>query len=180
MIMDQQQLSAMDPKLREAYTRIMGLAVQPKSAPPVAPMQNPLPAQQTATQVENQPVNHPLNESPSPMAQMASPDNPPNNIQTQTTPSQQENPATSTPLPVTPPRMTQAPTPTPPSAPQMPSTEIDHELANNQIHAYVSEEVAGAKRSIQMIQMVYLIGGLAFLVFYVLFWMRVFAIPSPF
>ena len=66
--MNPQQLSAMDPKLREAYERVMGLAVAPKAAnptpstqaPSTPPIQNTMPPviEKPLTQ-DFQPARHP-------------------------------------------------------------------------------------------------------------------------
>lgn len=177
--MDQSQLSTMDPKLREAYERIMGMAVQTKT-PSATPPQNSFPSQIPTPQ--SQTLNQPVNVSPLPVTPPVSPTTSNNTpYQPASSPTHTETPSInasnaspSTPTTPHPATFTQPSASSQPSAPT-----FDPVLANDQIHAYVSEEVKGAKRSIQMIQLVYLIGGLVFLVFYVLFWMKLFNISSP-
>jgi hypothetical protein len=51
--------------------------------------------------------------------------------------------------------------------------------ANDQMHTYVADEVAGVKQSLKMIQIMYIVGGLVFFVVYALFWMKFFNVASP-
>lgn len=175
--MDQQQLAGMDPKLREAYERIMGMAVQPKT-PLNTPPQNSNPAQPPIPQATS--VNLPGDTMP-----QAAPTGPhADQINTPPQPANTPSPDSSIPHPM--PEAVTPNTPQPASSshsdpqPQHTPPSYDPVLASDQIHTYIADEVKGAKRSIQMIQLIYLVGGLAFLVFYILFWMKVFSIPSPF
>jgi len=193
--MNPQQLSGMDPKLREAYERIMGLAVAPKAATATPPISSP-------SQIVTPPVAHdsPRGES---SQQAAAPSIPSTPLINQT-PSL--NPSPTSPTPTMPPIPATNIAPSigingslnsfisqsPPTAPApvtsdepRPNTEsvqpqFDPIVANNQMHAYVSQEVAGVKQSLKIIQLIYIVGGLMFFGVYALFWMKFFNIPSPF
>jgi len=178
--MNPQQLSAMDPKLREAYERVMGLAVAPKAAIPTPSTQAPStpPIQNTMPPVIEKPLTQDLQPAPqsTPPIQTTTPI-PATNI----APSIGENDSLNSFITQTPPT---APTPTIHTE-SRPNTEsiqpqFDPVVANNQMHAYVSQEVAGVKQSLKIIQLIYIVGGLMFFGVYALFWMKFFNIPSPF
>lgn len=149
--MDQQQLASMDPKLREAYDRIMGNTTKPgvQASTQAQQTMNPAPTGQL-----NQPPTQPTVDIKS-------------NFQ-------------SPPIQTTTPQQTVPPPPpsTPNTAP--PPQFIDPVLANNQMHAYVAQEVAGVKQSLKIIQIMYIAGGLVFFAVYALFWMKFFNISAPF
>lgn len=181
--MDQQQLNQIDPKLREAYERVMGLT---SANQPAAVSVNP----QSSTINQNQPpattVTPNVNETTPPPANIA--------VNTAQTPFVQQvpvvNPATinqtlpsadsSNPAVIaTPPVSTQPDSQSSPHR-QPPTPLFDPGLDNNQMHAYMAQEIAGAKQSIKTIQLIYMVGGLVFFLVYALFWMKFFNVSSPF
>ena len=167
--MDQQQLSTMDPKLREAYERIMGntpamsnLPTSNKQALPSTPA-----IDTTNPPLYTGPITPPTNQTPAAQAQSSNLTPPINKQQAQIDHIPQPHTDTSV-------NQNSSP-PTPPPPPFM-----DPVVANNQMHAYVASEVAGVKQSLKIIQLMYLAGGLVFFAVYALFWMKFFNIPSPF
>jgi hypothetical protein len=52
--------------------------------------------------------------------------------------------------------------------------------SDSQMHAYLAQEVAGAKQSLKMIQLLYIGGGIVFFIVYALFWMRFFQVTPSF
>jgi hypothetical protein len=180
--MDQNQLGTMDPKLREAYERVMGTVVTARSQPPppaavtvAAPTPTvPLPPASAPNQSSLEPVQPLAPYQPEPVAPapIAAPVQP------------QNTPEPAAPQPYTPqvhvmgnnvPQQ-QAPMPMfsgPAAGSKMASD------ANDQMHTYVADEVAGVKQSLKMIQIMYIVGGLVFFVVYALFWMKFFNVASP-
>lgn len=178
--MDQAQLSTMDPKLREAYEKIMGTPSQPVTQTATT---QPIPASPISTQLNTNPVNGSNTVSPN-LSLNSQP-----NIQNRPPiiPSSQntsENPsvnntASNTSLPPTQPMNQNS------SGPITSNTShatpfMDPILADNQMHAYVAQEVAGVKQSLKLIQLMYISGGLVFFAVYALFWMKFFNVLSPF
>jgi uncharacterized membrane protein len=156
--MDQGQLSNLDPKLKEAYERIMGTAVAPQTQTPAAVVQPKTAPEQPAAQSFAQPV---IQHSVPPIQQQ------PQHPQPIQTPPVIAEPAVSQPS-------------TAFAAPSMTNSPLfDTDAANDQIHAYVASEVAGAKQSLKLIQVMYLVGGLVFFVVYAFFWMKFFNLALP-
>ncbi len=196
--MNPQQLSGMDPKLREAYERVMGLAVAPKANTTTPPIPSPIPST-SQTDTPQKTYDSPHGET----SQQAAAPSIPQASTTNQAPSVNPSPTTA---PTTPPipatnitpsvgvndslnsfisqSPATAPAPTvheePRSNTESVQPQFDPIVANNQMHAYVSQEVAGVKQSLKIIQLIYIVGGLMFFGVYALFWMKFFNIPSPF
>jgi hypothetical protein len=168
--MDPAKLQTLDPKLQEAYKRVMSTNTVPKSSPPPPPMAQPpqvqQPAQAPQTTLPEAPVmNQSVPAQANPAIQTAAPFPP-------------ISPAAAIPNnPITPPIQQQAPSP---QMNTMPFPGLDASASNQQMQAYVADEVAGAKQSIKTIQLIYLVGGLVFFAVYALFWMKFFNVASPF
>ena len=185
--MDQQQLTNLDPKLREAYERIM--SAQQGQAPAATPPAQPVPVQ---APVQSAPA--PQNSVPPPTVATISPygadplDAMAHAVTrfaptSQTTvPAQSpEAPAIPQEVPAAPAAPSQVPSAQPVQETYTPSAaQVNQSIAGEQIHAYVAQEVAGAKKSIQIIQIMYVTLGIVFFVIYSLVWMKVFNIASPF
>ncbi len=187
--MDQQQLTNLDPKLREAYERIMSAqqGQAPAATPPVQPAAVPV-----AAPVQTAPI--PQNSVPSASVATASasgadPLDAMAHAVTRFTPTSPaaapvpspEAPVTPQEGPAAPAAPSQIPTPQPVQEAYIPSAaQVNQTIAGEQIHAYVAQEVAGAKKSIQIIQIMYVTLGIVFFVIYSLVWMKVFNIASPF
>lgn len=167
--MDQNQLSSLDPKLKEAYERVMNTAGAPAT-------QTPQPSVQTAPSNVSQPSIQPAN-SPMQTQAVQTPESPLTESlpQTPSATNEQVNPPVVVNQPATIasptiPLQTQTTTPAP----------MTESMANSQIHAYVADEVAGVKQSLQLIQLMYIGGGLLFFAVYALFWMKFFNVALPF
>lgn len=133
-------------------------------------------------------VPAPSGNNPTPVA------NPPQPISDAKPLIQNLNPATTSPpqntpnnYPVNPPAQTVASIPQPPLAaapvnnPQMSNyaATMNPVNSNEQMHAYVSQEVADVQKSLKLIQLMYIAGGLVFFAVYALFWKKFFNIASP-
>lgn len=163
-----QQLQSLDPKLREAYERIMGT--------------NSKSTVQTAVNTDTQatPVN-PVSIQPTPSvtAPIVKPEENKQNETPQQTfgvNSQVNNNYVKPEMPHSEPAIQ---TPSPFSAPPLSAQKFNNSTADNQMHAYVSQEVAGVKQSLKTIQLIYIVGGIVFFVVYALFWLKFFNIASP-
>lgn len=179
--MDQQQLNTLDPKLREAYDRIMGTNV-PAAKPPL--QAKPSAPQQTAQPIQPAPATQTNPVQNAPVPDIKQPDTPPMSpitpiSQTTQTPAPQTpaTPVQTTPAAATQP-VNQPPVQVQSTAPISPF--FGNVAADNQMHAYVAEEVAGAKQSIKTIELIYIVGGVVFFVVYALFWLKFFNLSSPF
>lgn len=163
--MDQTQLSGLDPKLKEAYDRVMGTATAASSATPspdpvpATPTVNPAVVAPPTEQQTSEPVvateeaSHPL------IAEVSEPT---------LSPAVEPTPA--------PPVVQPAPT-----ANAMFSGGIPQTIGNDtQMQAYLADEVAGAKQSLKLIQLLYIGGAILFFVVYALFWMRFFQVTPSF
>lgn len=161
--MDQSQLSTMDPKLREAYERVMGTTTQPKvQMPSSTPPSVVNPAQ--AISDAKPPIQNLNPATPVP------PPNMPNNF------------------PQNPPLQNAAniPHPMPPATAAVNNPQVNTFTASmgttgadDHMHAYVSQEVSDVKKSLQLIQLMYIAGGLVFFAVYALFWMKFFNLALP-
>jgi hypothetical protein len=173
--MDQNAMGTIDPKLREAYERVMGTTVAPK--PPVAqPATQPPPMQQAPAPVQQPTQQQPVQPTAQPIQ--------PQTIEKQVMDMFDVVPPA--PVPQQPPMQQAAPTQPPMQQQQMPVNQnrgatlasLDTTPAT-EMHAYVADEVAGAKQNIKTIQMIYIAGGIIFFAVYALFWMKFFAVASP-
>lgn len=150
------QLSGLDPKLKEAYERVMGTTIPPASPPP-APPQEPatsLPTSQT------EPLPSPANQTSEPAPAQPPPVQEPS----------QEPPPQPEPPPVPPAQPSIAPAEPVPSPVQ--SVQPTGFVAN----ASKKEKLVGLKLSRPILMAV----GAALLVLYIFFWMRVFNLSFPF
>ncbi len=191
--MDPNQLSSLDPKLREAYERVMSAnaAVQPAQPAAQGASQGSQPAPQPPVPATVQQTPPPASEHHDPLDAMAhassrftggapapveSPAAPAAPTQTQgEQPLAQPVPSLAQPVEAAPPVV--APVTAPPAVPVAP--QAMQGVANEQVHAYVAEEVAGVKSSLKFIQIMYIVGGAVFFIVYALFWMKFFNVASP-
>lgn len=207
LFMDQNQLQTLDPKLREAYERVMGTAAAPRPSQPIQPIQadHPISTPQPIPQhneinvqpeafvqaAANQPptsINPTSVQSANPSFPMGSESagGPPpgmmvNPIMPQT--SEIRPPESYSPLQqsVAAPPQEQPLRPATPAAPARQATLSSLDTTDaTQMHAYVSDEVAGVQQSLKLIQLVYIIGGVIFFAVYALFWVNFFNIALPF
>ncbi len=150
--MDQNQLNNLDPKLREAYERVMGTTTPPGN--------------QTTSEltVEDKPAE-PQTQTFTPEPSTSQTDHP---VSTEEKPVEMRAPVMPQPAP-----QTQEPTTT-----NMFTGNPQVAAAGTQ--TFLAEEVAGAKQSLKMIQLLYIAGGIIFFVVYALFWMKFFQVTPSF
>lgn len=161
--MDQTQLSGLDPKLKEAYNRVMQTPTRPLQPPP----QQPAPAQQEPASQQTQPQPA---QQPQPTQSQPNQQQPVQDLPVQTPPTQQQqqpiiNHINTTPLTGSQPAQQAA---------------VNTHAAKQQMQAFVASEVTGVHQSLKMIQLAYVVGGLVFFAVYALFWMKFFNISTPF
>jgi len=163
--MNPQKLSQLDPKLREAYERVMGTNIPTTSAttiqaqtPPPPPTSNPIP------QPQPQPIQPPVS--------MPQPSTLP--IQPITEPQPVINPQPiPTPEPVT------APQPTT-NFVQMNSEVPAAPTANANFTMPVQTKTAVLKKNNGIMPILFLFVGIIFLLIYSLFWAKIFNLSLPF
>jgi hypothetical protein len=153
--MDQTQLSGLDPKLKEAYDRVMGTA---NAANPPSDTTSPGVNSQSSTSEVFTPASAASTISDLPL-EVA--DSQPTIAAPETSFKETVTSASLPPAPENNALFT--------GAPQLAGTD-------SQMHAYLADEVAGAKQSLKMIQLLYIGGGILFFVVYALFWMRFFQV----
>lgn len=162
--MDPKKAAQLDPKLQEAYDRVMGVATnpaQPAASPaPVAPAASPSPIMPTQSQSPAMPVS-PVD----PMISGATPS---------VTPTISPQPDTaSQPMPVIPADPTTPNASPAVTAPAMPAQDpLPGSPAKP--HAFV------AKKGMKVSPVILAVGGIAFLVVYTLIWVKVFNLQLPF
>lgn len=163
--MDQSQLNSLDPKLREAYERIMGTSVRPNQTqtPAVTP-QSPISSASINPAANTLPD---IQKIPAPAAPAAQNAQPKPSIPQNDKPIIAEKPQTAEPL-------------KPPVSSAALNPLFDTVVANDKMHAYVASEVAEAKQSIKAIQLMYIGGAIVFFVVYAIFWLKFFNLSSPF
>ena len=156
--MDPKQPAQLDPKLQEAYDRVMGLALeQPHSS-----------TQPTATPQQSTPIT--------PVQPAASPNVEP-------TPSAQPITTVSQQTPEMPTTQTTAPLPpqNPSQLPQMSASALDAMAptpatpVHKKMHAFIAKKGADFKVS----PVILIIGGVAFLLIYTVIWIKVFNLSVP-
>lgn len=184
--MDPQKLSQLDPKLREAYQRVMGTTIP---EPPATPSQ-------TQTSI---PPNPDAASNPQPQPQLTPPpvNEPVPTIPTQPTPpsTPESEPASPTP-PITEPQPTinpqpqSIPNPSPQSIPTQPNTsfvQMNSEIptaqtANPQnfIAPPAQAQVMALKKKNKITPILFGFLGLIFLVIYTIFWAKILNFKLPF
>lgn len=157
------QLSGLDPKLKEAYERVMGTTIPPAPppvSPPPAPPQEPAASMPTVQTEPSSPPPLPSNEPPK------EPVSPPiqEPVQEPTPPPPAAPPQP--PEPAAPPLQEPELPPTPPVQPPVAQNEPTGFVAN----AAKKGKLGGSKISPSILMAV----GVALLVLYVFFWIRVF------
>lgn len=178
--MDPQKLSQLDPKLRDAYQRVMGTPIPQVQTQPASPRGEPVQAQ-TPPPPPGQPSSMPDPiPTPAPMPQPEPTPTP--------TPTIQEPPVTPFEPPAAP------PTPTPePSIPQQPPTQpsnfvqMNSEVASAPSQNFTtpsavpqSQTIALKKKNGMMMPILFGVVGLVFIVVYTLFWTKIFNFKLPF
>ena len=165
--MDPNQLKTLDPKLREAYERVMSSTAQAASAPPVSSQPATDQPQQASAATPSDQTGH------DPLDAMG-------HASSRFVPDSQMTPPVEQPMPpVQQPEPVAQPVVPPPPVP-VANAQGTQAVANEQVHAYVAEEVAGVKNSLKFIQVMYIVGGAVFFIVYALFWMKFFNVASPF
>lgn len=151
------QLSGLDPKLKEAYERVMGTTIPPASPPPVPPQEPAVsvPTGQTEPVPPKEPVSPPPAQEPiqEPTPPPVAPPQPPE--------------------PAAPPLQQPEPPPIPPVQPPVIKNEPVSSPAQPTgfvANAAKKGKLAGLKISPPILMAV----GVAFLALYIFFWMRVF------
>ncbi len=165
--MDPQKLSQLDPKLREAYQRVMGTSIpQPQVAPiqaqtpPPPPMPTPDPTPNPAPEPEPIPNEAPAKkEDPTPSIQEPS---------------------------VTQPEISPPPEPTASNFVQMNSevaaAPVTTETSSPNFSAPIATptQTIAVKKKNSMMPILILIGGLILLIGYAYFWIKIFNLKIPF
>jgi hypothetical protein len=171
--MDPQKLSKLDPKLRDAYQRVMGTPipepqVQPIQAqtppPPGGPIPDPAP---TPPMPQPEPPIPPPSSEPTPTIQ-----EPP------TAPEPLIQPPVSEPQPTIPTESPAIPAPEPAIPPQQPPAQADNFVQMNSEVA--SAQSTAIKKKNGMMPILIGAAGLVFIVIYTLFWTKIFNFKLPF
>ncbi|MBF8250213.1 MAG: hypothetical protein HW400_814 [Candidatus Levybacteria bacterium] len=157
--MDPQKLSQLDPKLREAYQRVMGTTIPTPPATPATPAQN---------------------QTPSPAAEPTTP--PPPQIQPEPIPTPDiEPPIQPEPFSIPQPAIDPNPQPIPaggqtsdPAVPAQPNSNFVQ--MNSEVPTAPSQNFASGI----MMPILFGIVGLIFLVIYTFFWTKIFNFKLPF
>ena len=165
--MDPQKLSQLDPKLREAYQRVMGTSI-----PTPPPMPDPTPA--PAPQPEPSTIPTPPVQPPTPVPQPPPTGGP-------TPESSMPEPPVFEPQPAIP-QPESIPTPQASNFVQMNSEVPAAPAANtpNFSAPVQTQTVAIEKKSGVMIPILFGIAGLVFIAIYTLFWTKIFNFKLPF
>lgn len=163
--MDPQKLSQLDPKLRDAYQRVMGTPIPQVQTQPIQAQTPPPPPGQPSPTPDPIPTPTPMPEpEPTPMPTP--------------TPTIQEPPV----APFEPPA-----TPTPiqePAIPQQPPAQASNFVQmNSEVAATVapqSQTIAIKKKNGMMMPILFGIVGIIFIAVYTLFWTKIFNFQLPF
>lgn len=202
--MDPQKLSQLDPKLREAYQRVMGTTIPQPQTPPSAQVQTPLPDEVSAK--ANPPASEPTTpvsdpaQTPQPTEPMPSPAEP-NSTSTEPIP-----PPASQPEPFFKPQPVTNPSPQPvpnqeaaiPQQPaaqnsnfvqmnsEIPAAPAKSDLAppastsNFTAPAPQAQSIPVKKKNGMILPIVFGVVGLIFVAIYTLFWTKIFNFKLPF
>ncbi|MDE2590645.1 MAG: hypothetical protein KGL95_13385 [Patescibacteria group bacterium] len=165
-----QQLNQLDPKLKEAYERVMGTPVSnsptqpatqtPPSVPPQTPAPNAAPPPPPPP-TQNQSVPSPT-QTPAPPPIQPTPISPVGNPHMQ--PGASLNPFG-----------TQAPQPGSNATPTQPGHAATPAKPGTASHGFVAN-----KRGLHFSPLLLIVGGIFFLLVYTVFWLKFFNIPLPF
>lgn len=167
--MDPQKLSQLDPKLRDAYQRVMGTVIPESQTPPVQaqtpvpPIPDPVPTPQPQPEAIPAPITEPTTGISTPAVQ------PEPFLIPQPTPTQ--DPAT----PVQPPAQASNFVQMNSEIPAAPVT-----TPNFTAPVPLTQTVAIKKKNGMMIPVLFGIVGLIFIVIYTIFWTRIFNVKLPF
>lgn len=178
--MDPQKLSQLDPKLRDAYQRVMGTVIpepQVKSdltqAPPPSPTSIPDPTPQPQPQPEPEPASIPTPQ-PKPIPTPVAEPEPFFKPQPVSEPSPAINPQSEPPPASNFVRMNSEIPAAAPSAPTPPP------IQNFAAPAPQAQTIALKKKSGMMMPVLFGIVGLVFIAIYTLFWTKIFNFKLPF
>lgn len=174
--MDPQKLSQLDPKLREAYQRVMGTPTQAQNPIPTPPIPDPTPVPTPIPQPTPTPTP-PMEEPTSPIQPPPPPTMPePPQPAIQPEPVSEPQPAIPQPEPAIP--------PTPPAQAnnfvEMNSGVAAAPAQNFSMPAPQAQTVALKKKSGIMMPILFGIVGLVFIVIYIFFWTKIFNFKLPF
>lgn len=165
--MDPKSSAQLDPKLQEAYNRVMGTPTGPQTIPDPA---TPIPGTTSPTDQTGPIMPNVTIDPTSPGAPTTSdPTMPP--APTPTTP---EPTAPITPI---------DPTPTPPTAPvpmETVETPGQPKMTTVENTASVKSQAFSAKKSMKVSPVILLVGAVAFLLVYTMVWVKVFGLQLPF
>ena len=166
--MDPQKLSQLDPKLREAYQRVMGTPVpQPRGEPASPRLQRGEPVQ-----AQTPPMPTPPMPDPTPMPPPQPEPEPPSPTAGVPTPIIEEPPAASRP-PI-------QPTPEPAIPIPSPTQASNFVQMNSEVGAMPDQTIALKKKNGIMMPVLFGVMGLVFIVIYTLFWTKIFNFKIPF
>lgn len=185
--MDPQKLSQLDPKLREAYQRVMGTPIpapqaqpiQAQTPPPPPPMPDPTPIPTPIPEPTPTPTP-PIEEPPTaPEPAIAPPASEPQSIPTPEPAIPEPQPAIPQPQPLTP----EPAIPTPPAQAnnfmQM-NSEVAAAPSQNFAAPALQAQTIALKKKNGMMPVLFGIVGLVFIVVYTLFWTKIFNFKLPF
>lgn len=166
--MDPQKASQLDPKLQEAYDRVMGVATNLAQ-----PTTNTTPTDPATTIAQA-----------TPGASTSPTDSPQVQVDTTTTPIPlQPDPANMPQMPNIDPLPAQNPTdpltttPEPTTSTSSPAMTTVENTATVKTHAFVAK---GEGKGVKISPVIWVIGGVAFLLVYTVVWIKVFNLPVPF
>ena len=197
--MDPQKLSQLDPKLREAYQRVMGTSIpQPKTSPiqtqasppaggpqPV-PVPDPTPSQTPVPEPE--PTPSPVGKSTLTIEELSNKLTEPIPTPQPSIPQPDSEPQPTIPQPEPPPPGGPIPQPSISREPEVKATNFDQ--MNSEVAAAPSQNFTAPtlqaqtitlkKKNRMMIPVLFGIIGLIFIVIYTLFWTKIFNLNLPF
>lgn len=195
--MDPKQNTQLDPKLQEAYNRVMGTdtsvphdPTQPATPPTTTPVTTPPPADPGSIQMpaaSDTPAIPPAPPTmPTDPTQSTPSDNTPPIIpSTPQMPSTQVVPDPTSPTPPTPqvpqetPAQPAAPAPQVPDLPEVPTQEVKKEPETVHFSSTTSLSTS-AKSKTKISPIILILGAVIFLVAYALIWIKVFGLQIPF
>ena len=171
--MDPQKLSQLDPKLREAYQRVMGTTIPEPQFPPVQ-TQTPPPADGSTIPTPD-PIPTPQQPQPIPTI--------PTDRSNPSIP--QPEPAPSSPEPVAEPQPIQMPDPATQAQPTSNFTQMNSEVSaapslNSPNFSAPALQVATFKKKNGIMPILFGFVGLIFIAIYTLFWTKIFNFKLPF
>lgn len=173
--MDPKASAQLDPKLQEAYNKIMGVSLNDNNAP-ITPATNPTP---NTTPDPTAPIttsaDPTITPSPTPLQPVSPPD-------VATLPSENSLPVipdNTSPTQQSPQSIVEASQPTPPTEEVNVTTEPTMATVENtasiKSHAFVAKG-----GSMKISPAILIVGGIVFLILYTIIWIKVFNIPVPY